>query len=284
MKTISGSIRILYKGLTLNKSKMKSYQRKLCLLALLLTGITACRQGPKVISPVEDSESEKGTHIFTPNPATLVVPGTDGGFAEGLHQVVVTEVLPAERYVYLKVSESGKEFWIASRKSNINKGERYFYKGGLLKTNFESKEFNRVFDSIYLVSNLVPEDHSKHAVDQTTPQSKPAAREDIPTHTDKVVTHKGSITIAELVKNPKKYEGHTIQISGTCVKINPNIMDRNWIHLQDGSMDSYDLVITSATFVPEGSAVTMKGVVGLNRDFGAGYTYDIILEEGLLIQ
>ena len=267
---------------------MKSFIRPCIFLALAFTGIIACKQGPKVIEPVDQSESEKGSRIFSPDPSTLVSPDTGGGFTEGLHQVTVSEILPADRYVYLKVTENGGEFWIATRKGDVKKGERFFYKGGLLKTNFESKEYNRVFDTIYLVSNLVPEDHSKHAMQDKSVSAVPAktgdTKEDIPTHTDEVITHKGTVSIAELVKNPRAYEGHTVQISGTCVKINPNIMDRNWIHLQDGTMDSYDLVITSANFVPEGSKVTMKGVVGLDRDFGAGYTYDIILENGTLIQ
>ncbi|MCB0471462.1 MAG: hypothetical protein KDC56_00225, partial [Flavobacteriaceae bacterium] len=62
------------------------------------------------------------------------------------------------------------------------------------------------------------------------------------------------------------------------------IMDRNWIHLRDGSKDDYDLVITSTEFVPEGTVVTMKGVVTLNKDFGAGYSYDLILENGSVIK
>ncbi|MCP4978199.1 MAG: hypothetical protein GY931_18780, partial [Maribacter sp.] len=82
----------------------------------------------------------------------------------------------------------------------------------------------------------------------------------------------------------KKYEGHTIQLSGKCVKVNPNIMDRNWIHLQDGSKNDFDLVITSNTFVPEGSAITIRGTVVLNKDFGAGYKYDLILENGTLVK
>jgi hypothetical protein len=267
---------------------MKSIIRTGVLLFFALAGILACKQGPKVIDPVQETETEKGSRIFTPDPSILVSPETGGGFSDGLHQVTVSEILPAERYIYLKVSEDGRAYWIATRKGEVKKGERFFYKGGLLKTNFESKEYNRVFDTIYLVSNLVPEDHAKHAMEGGSVSPLPANtagnKEDIPTHTDKVFTHKGTVTIAELVKNPKSFAGHSVQISGTCVKINPNIMDRNWIHIQDGTMDSYDLVITSASFVPEGSKVTMKGEVGLNRDFGAGYTYDIILENGILIR
>jgi hypothetical protein len=61
-------------------------------------------------------------------------------------------------------------------------------------------------------------------------------------------------------------------------------MNRNWIHLQDGSKDDFDMVITSNTFVPEGKLITIRAVVNLNRDFGAGYKYDLILENGTLVQ
>jgi len=60
-------------------------------------------------------------------------------------------------------------------------------------------------------------------------------------------------------------------------------MKRNWIHLKDGSKDDFDLVITSDTFVPEGKVVTIKATVTLNKDFGAGYKYDLILENGTIV-
>ena len=109
-------------------------------------------------------------------------------------------------------------------------------------------------------------------------------KEDIPTHTEKAIVHKGTIKISDLVSDPKKYEGHTVQLSGKCVKVNPNIMNLNWIHLQDGSKDDFDMVITTNTFVPEGKLITIRAVVSLNRDFGAGYKYDLILENGTLVQ
>lgn len=61
-------------------------------------------------------------------------------------------------------------------------------------------------------------------------------------------------------------------------------MNRNWIHLKDGSKDDYDLVVTSDVFVPEGTALTLKAMVTLNKDFGAGYKYDLILENGTIVK
>ncbi len=259
--------------------------------ALSLIG---CNNGPKVIPPSSQTEEnlEKGSGIFTPNPATQVTTSSDTSFNEDLHKVIVQEVLQANRYVYLNVKEEENgQFWIATRKQEAKKGEVYYYRRPLLKTNFESKEYNRVFDTIYLVSNLVSQDHSKHAVAQNSPNTQTpkikknaTTKEDIPTHTDKEIKHKGTLKIAELLKDPKKYEGHTIQLSGKCVKVNPNIMERNWLHIQDGSKNDFDLVVTSNTFIPEGSDITIRGVVSINRDFGAGYKYDLIIENGTLVK
>lgn len=93
----------------------------------------------------------------------------------------------------------------------------------------------------------------------------------------------GSIKIAHLIANPDQYGNKMIQVSGRCININKNIMNRNWIHLQDGSMDDYDFVITSDQAIPEGDRVTMTEKVILKKDFGAGYLYDLILEEGKIV-
>jgi len=260
---------------------------RLVLASICFFILLACNNGPKVIQSSSEQDDSQKSGIFTPDPSTQVVTGTDQSFSNELHTVSVNEVLPAARYVYINVSEGDSKFWIATRKQEVKKGETYFYRGGLLKTNFESKEYNKVFDTIYLISSLVSQDHSQHTGNLNTSDQKSnpiAQKEDIPTHTDKIVEHKGSLKIAELVKDPKKYDGHTIQLTGTCVKVNPGIMDRNWIHLQDGSKDDYDLVITTNTFVPKGSAITIRATVVLNKDFGAGYKYDLILENGTLVE
>lgn len=263
------------------------YINRLALISFGFLLLLACNNGPKVVQPSAEQVEPQKSGIFTPDPSTQVVPTSNQSFSNDLHTVSVNEVLPATRYVYLNVSEGSSKFWIATRKQEIKKGETYFYRGGLLKTKFESKEYNRVFDTIYLISSLVSQDHSKHVGDLNAnkQKSKPVVqKEEIPTHTDKIVEHKGTLKIAELVKDPKRYEGHTIQLSGKCVKVNPNIMDRNWIHLKDGSKDDYDLVITSNTFVPEGSEITIRGTVVMNKDFGAGYAYDLIVENGTLVK
>jgi len=267
---------------------MNYIKRILRLIAVMIL-ITACNNKPKVISASEENEnSTKSSGIFSGDNATSNA-NKNEAFANDLHTVVVEEVLPTKKYVYLNVTEAGKQFWIATGKTEVKVGDTYFYRGGLLKTNFESKEYNRVFETVYLVTNLVAEKHGNNAgkvniSDYTEVKQNTPEKVDVETHIDKVVRHKGSIRIADLVKNPKKYVGKTIQLNGICTKINAGIMNRNWIHIKDGSKDDFDLVITSNVFVPEGTAFTIKAVVILNKDFGAGYKYDLILENGIIVK
>lgn len=83
----------------------------------------------------------------------------DDGLTFDMHRIRVLEILPTESYVYLNVSEGERKYWIATRKSEIHEDSIYYFQEALLKNNFESKQLNRKFDSIYLVTKLVPELH-----------------------------------------------------------------------------------------------------------------------------
>jgi hypothetical protein len=61
-------------------------------------------------------------------------------------------------------------------------------------------------------------------------------------------------------------------------------MDKNWVHLQDGTSDSdsFDLTVTTTDNVEVGDIATFKGKITLKKDFGAGYYYELIMEEAKL--
>jgi hypothetical protein len=65
------------------------------------------------------------------------------------------------------------------------------------------------------------------------------------------------------------------------VKVNNGIMGRNFLHVQDGSGDktSNDLTVTSNQTAKIGDQVTVTGKVVVNKDFGSGYSYPLMLEE-----
>ena len=88
-------------------------------------------------------------------------------------------------------------------------------------------------------------------------------------------------TIDAVYKDKAKLEGKSVTVKGKVVKVNNGIMGRNWIHIQDGTggKDNNDLSVTSSQTAKIGDQVTVVGKVALNKDFGAGYNYPLIVEE-----
>ncbi len=95
-------------------------------------------------------------------------------------------------------------------------------------------------------------------------------------------------TVEEIFTKTADLAGKKVTIRGKAVKVSPNIMGRNWIHLQDGSgsaaNNSHDLVVTSAEIPEADSIVTVQGVVAKDKDFGAGYFYNVIVEEAVIVK
>ena len=70
------------------------------------------------------------------------------------------------------------------------------------------------------------------------------------------------------------------------VKFSPNILGKNWVTLEDGTgtAPNNKLVVTSSWSVAVGDEVVVKGKVKNNVDIGAGYTYEVLLEEASFSQ
>jgi hypothetical protein len=93
----------------------------------------------------------------------------------------------------------------------------------------------------------------------------------------------GGKTIAEVFAEKDQLAGQPVVFRGKVVKTNPNIMGKNWLHVRDGSgaEGTNDLTVTTAagTAPNVGDTVVVKGTVALEKDFGMGYQYDIIVED-----
>lgn len=79
--------------------------------------------------------------------------------------------------------------------------------------------------------------------------------------------------------------GQTVSAQGKVVKVLNGIMKRNFIHVQDGTGDANtnDLIVTSKQTARVGDQVTISGVVGVNRDFGRGYLYPLLVEDASIV-
>jgi len=198
-----------------------------------------------------------------------------------VHTAVVQEVIQATSYTYLKVKEEDKDFWIAINKREIEVGAKVSFMGSLEMKNFQSKDLQRTFETIYFVNRIIDDDSSTTQQPMSMPhQTKPEPEK----MEVSIEPAEGGITIGELFANRDSYADKTVLIKGQVTKVNRAIMDRNWVHLQDGTSDSdnFDLTVTTTEEVNVGDVVTFEGKISLNKDFGAGYSYEVIMEEAKL--
>jgi len=91
-------------------------------------------------------------------------------------------------------------------------------------------------------------------------------------------------SIAELYQEKDQLKGKQVKLHGKVVKVNNGIMNRNFIHLRDGTGEkgSNDITITSQDTAKVGDEITAVGTVTVDLDFGAGYTYPVIVEKATI--
>ncbi len=216
----------------------------------------------------------------------------------GVHKVLLEEALQTSEYTYLRVKENGSDQWIAVPSMVVKTGDTYYYKGGIQMTKFESKELHRVFETITLLERVAT---NTTDLDVQKPAEKSAAYTDnssgggmdsgssqyqrkqtLPEKKEiKVAAAKGGITIADLFSKKESWAGKTVKIKGQVTKYTPAVMNKNWIHIQDGTdyNGKFDLVVTSEKEVKVGDEVTLEGKISLDKDLGYGYFFEVIMED-----
>lgn len=250
----------------------------------LSMALAACNNGPETLQAQQsDSNPQSGngsaqsvTDIFSPSGQKTSQPAGE------VRQGKIVEVLEGGRYAYLRISQpNGNSEWVVTRRASFAQGKTYRYGAGIVKTGYYSTDLQRTFDEIRLVANIAPVGaQSGSAGKSSSPAASQAAPPEAP---QKPITAQNSVALKDIVAQPNQYAGEVIRVTGKVMKINPNIMNRNWIHIQDGTANDYDFVLTAQKTVPVGHTATFEGVLNVNRDFGAGYQYDIILEHAELI-
>jgi len=186
-----------------------------------------------------------------------------------VHTVVVKEVIQASGYTYLRVTEGEKEDWLAVVKIPASKGQIYTYDDAAPMTDFTSKELNRTFKEILFIASLtLVTDDKKGTEEKKNVKKKTSKKAKI-------------ITIANLFERKKSYSGKTVQINGKVTKYSSGILDKNWLHIEDGTDfdGKFDLTVTTDQEVKVGDTITVQGEITLNKDFGSGYFFDVIMED-----
>lgn len=191
----------------------------------------------------------------------------------------VLEVKDGAGYSFLRLKTRDGETWAAVSRAPVKVGEQVTLEQVMVMKDFESKSMKRTFSTI-LFGKLAGAPAYGHAM-EPGPSAAKAAPDNI-----RVPKASGpdARTVAEILGNPAALKDKSVAVRGQVVKFNSGIMGRNWVHLRDGTgtAPDNDLLVTSSQSAKVGDVVTAKGTVRMDKDFGAGYKYKVLVEEASL--
>jgi hypothetical protein len=270
--------------------------RRLSAVLLLTLAVAACKK--KEAAPLE---------------AAGVAPGQPTPSASVKGKIV--ERLDADPYSYLRLKTAQGETWAAVPKTDKNAGDDVVVANAMAMPQFESKTLKRKFDLVYF-GTLQGQDAGgapmgggmpgamgggmPGAMGGQGPMGGPggppanmaaqhAAAAAGPADVGNVKVPKASgadaRTVAEVFAQRTALKEKPVTVRGKVVKYNEQIMGRNWLHIRDGSGTAgkdNDLTVTSAEKAAVGDVVVVKGTVRIDKDFGAGYSYPVIVEDAKL--
>ncbi|HSM30195.1 MAG TPA: hypothetical protein VK854_05795 [Woeseiaceae bacterium] len=234
----------------------------------LLLAVTGCTESA-------DEAAMENAALSTPVP-----PGMIRGEA--------LETMNSGGYTYVFMDTGQDQRWVAALETPVAVGDIVQTDQGMAMNGFTSKTLDRTFNVVYFVSSL----QNLSGGSQPTAQASgelPAGHPDITggaaaaAAVADVEAFEQGKDIAYVYANKDELAGSEITLRGKVVKYNPGILGWNFIHIQDGSGDAAagdnDLIVTTRSSTAVGDTVVLTGNIVLDKDFGAGYSYPVLLED-----
>ncbi len=196
----------------------------------------------------------------------------------------VVETMNSGGYTYVLLDTGKDKIWAAGPEAEVAVGQEVVMDKGMAMSQFHAKTLDRTFEVIYFVG-AITDAKSAEAAATSSPHGTIGGMGDARNVVEKtdvkdVAKAAGGFTVEEIFTQGAALSGQTVKVRGQVVKFTPNIMGTNWVHIQDGtgSGPTADLTVTTNDEVAAGDLVVVEGALTINKDFGAGYKYDAIIE------
>lgn len=234
-------------------------------LLLSLGLLSACQQDEQPVPTAEPQQTTAQPKVveLMPAPAPSV--------AKGMVRGPVAETIEAGGYTYVRVEVNGESLWAAGPPTTVAVGDTVTFSTMIPMKAFHSKSLNRDFPVLYFVDSFGMQSSAAAAV-APAPQATPSV--------ERVMIEKvaGGYTIAEALAQKADLAGKPIKVRGKVTKYTAGIMGKNWIHMIDGS-GADDLIVTTSGSAAMGAVIVVEGALSLDRDFGYGYHYEVLMED-----
>lgn len=197
----------------------------------------------------------------------------------------VLEVQQVDSYTYLRMRTANGETWGAVATASVKKGAVVTIENITVMNDFQSKALKRTFKTVVFGTLASGPGSAAKSAAAAPHTGAPKAAEPLDVKVAKA-TGTNARTVGEILGKPLDVKDKPVLVRGKVVKYSAGIMGRNWVHLRDGTGtaadNTDDLLVTTNEAAKVGEVVTAKGVVRVNKDFGAGYVYKALVEEATL--
>lgn len=214
----------------------------------------------------------------------------------------IVETMDSGGYTYMKIRTASGEQWVATQQAPVKKGQNVTVLAQMTAEKFHSSTLDRTFDTIVFGSlpaaaapapapaqmpMQMPPNHP--AAGGASPMGNPAQHmgggaADVGAISVAKAEGANGHTVAELWGDKATLHDKPVAVRGKVVKFLPGIMGRNWLHLRDGSGSAadgtHDITVTTTDGAAVGDTVVVSGLLRVDKDFGAGYKYGVIIEDG----
>ena len=282
--------------------------KKTLMICIVAAGMVACGQKNEVaqngVAAAAAVPGQNPPAVAQQQPAAAAQSPVNVAPASSQLVGTVAEVKDAAGYTYLKIQTASGEQWAAVPQASVKKGANVSVAAQMTMEKFESKTLNKTFDTIVfgtlagasgsapvapaamLASAKMPPGHpatGANANASGSPQQHMSAPDAGPVNVAKAEGANAK-TVAEVWAGRDGLKDKTVVVRGKVVKSLSGIMGMNWIHIHDGSgsqeKGDNDLTVTSVTDgAAVGDVVTITGTIRVDKDFGAGYRYAVIVED-----
>ena len=218
----------------------------------------------------------------------------------------ITEFKDVTNYTYLNLKDSTGRIWAAIPKTSVETGDEIELANIIVMKDFHSKSLDKIFATIlFAVSSTGSSTHgplSHVEMPAKTMTGMPsgmmsgamphgnmpgaesgksrAMLQDI-----RVIKATGdhAYTIEEIYAGKKALAKSPVKVRAKVVKFLPDIMGKNWIHIQDGTGSAAgmnnDIAVTTTETADVGDEIIVQGTLSIDKDLGAGHVFAALIED-----
>ncbi|HUV50178.1 MAG TPA: OB-fold nucleic acid binding domain-containing protein [Anaerolineae bacterium] len=222
----------------------------------------------------------------------------------------IVEFKDVTNYTYLDLKDSTGRIWAAIPKTSVETGSEIELANIIVMKDFHSKILDKTFATILFAVPFSKDSNARSSLPNAEtpaynesgmppgmmPGAMPqggampgpgtgAGKSGAMLQDIRVIKATGdhAYTIEEIYAGKKALAKSTVKVRAKVVKFLPNIMGKNWIHIQDGTGSAEkmnnDLTATTIETVDVGDEIIVQGTLSVDNDLGSGYVFAALIED-----